>query len=132
MLYLTLDDLHMLIKEDVLARIASPEQIDEAERFVMLEVEAFLSNRYDMGAVWSNTQERNHLLVMLMVDLVLYHLHCRLNPQAVPEIRQFRYEQALDTLKNLSTGRLSIRLPVPADTPKPCHIFIGSEKRRDL
>lgn len=130
MIYLSLNDFYALIKPDVLGRIATSDEIDEAELAVIAEVEAFLSNRYDMGQVWNDTQERNRLLVMLMVDMSLYHLHSRLNPGAVPEIRQLRYEQALDILKKIASGQLSLSLPLRDESPKP--FFLGSEKRRAL
>jgi hypothetical protein len=53
--------------------------------------------------------DRNPLLVRLMVDLVLYELHSRINPNNIPEFRIVRYDKAVrflmdsvDTRKNVN------------------------------
>jgi hypothetical protein len=41
----------------------------------------------------------------------LYHLHSRVNPKSVPELRAQRYDDALSWLKRVSRGELTPALP---------------------
>jgi phage gp36-like protein len=51
-----------------------------------------------------------------MVDIVLYHINSRITPRNIPEIREIRYEQAIDWLKAVVAGRVTPDLPVLIDT----------------
>lgn len=41
---------------------------------------------------WVRKDPRNPGLVMALADVVLYHLHSRINPRNIPEIRAIRYD----------------------------------------
>ena len=48
---------------------------------------------------------------MLFVDIVLYHIHSRINPRQIPEIRVDRYERAIAWLKMVTKGEVTPDLP---------------------
>ena len=61
---------------------------------------------------------RNQALVMYLIDMTLYHLHCRINPRNVPDIRAIRYNGnnatenggAIGWLKKVAKGEVSVSL----------------------
>jgi phage gp36-like protein len=65
---------------------------------------------------WRVSDPRAKLLKMYLIDMTLYHLHSRQNPQTVPEVRQLRYDTALQWCKDCRTGKVSPGLPLLADT----------------
>jgi Protein of unknown function (DUF1320) len=59
---------------------------------------------------------RSQMLVLYMIDMVLYHLHSRISPRNIPEIRAERYEAAKSWLKNVARGN-DITAPIPKKQP---------------
>lgn len=51
---------------------------------------------------WSAGDNRNAQLVMYMVDVALYHLHSRIAPMNIPDLRVKRYDDARKWLDNVS------------------------------
>lgn len=66
----------------------------------------------DDSTKWINGDNRNQQIVMYLIDITLYHLHARINPRNVPELRMIRYDGnnptqnggAIGWLKKVSTG----------------------------
>lgn len=90
--------------------------LQRAEMSAQQEMESYLSNNYDVAAIFNIDQEeasRNSLIVMYMVDIAVYHLHANITPNDVPQIRQVRYDNAMAWLKKVADGKLSPNLPVP-------------------
>ncbi len=74
---------------------------------------------------------RNPQFVMYMVDMVLFHLDTRLNPNQIPELRAMRYENAIAWLKSINTGKITLNLPVP--TPESGNSIVwGSDPKLNL
>lgn len=69
---------------------------------------------------WTKGDNRNQQIVMYLIDITLYHLHSRINPRNVPELRSIRYDgaNALQTggaigwLKKVASGDVNADLPV--------------------
>lgn len=115
MIWLVEADLHKLIKPENLAQIIEEDAsiLADTELATLQEIEGFLSNRYDVPAIWQTVGlDRNAMLVMRACDIMLYHIHSRINPNRVPELRNDRYAQAIDFLKSVAKGLLSPNLPV--------------------
>lgn len=73
---------------------------------------------------------RNPTLLMYTIDLQLYHLHCRLNPRQIPEIRVKRYDASVDYLKDVAEGVVTPNLPLRISDEKEVMNFrIGSNQR---
>jgi phage gp36-like protein len=95
---------------------ADPTIWSAAELQAQEEIESYLRTTYDVGAIFGMTgTARNARLVMIMVDIVLYHINSRITPRNIPEIREIRYEQAIDWLKAVVAGRVTPDLPVLID-----------------
>jgi phage gp36-like protein len=113
MSFLTRDDYRTLIKDQSLRQVIQDNEavLGEAEQMAQAEMESYLNQRFDVAVEFAKTDtDRNPLLVMYMLDLVLYHLFTRITPRMVPETRGMRYENAINWLKRASDGRLSPNL----------------------
>lgn len=80
------------------------------------EITGYLRNRFTTPDIFNKVgTDRNHRIVMIMVDVVLYHIHSRIAPRNIPEVRIIRYEQAIDWLKAVNRGSIVPDLPILKD-----------------
>ena len=66
------------------------------------------------AAKWTAGDTRNALIKMYLIDLTLYHLHSRINPRNIPELRLTRRDEAITWLKMVNEGKITTDLPVLA------------------
>lgn len=55
---------------------------------------------------------RSQQLVMMMVDITLYHVHSRIAPRNIPALRDNRYIAAIEWLKQANTGTITANIPL--------------------
>jgi hypothetical protein len=68
---------------------------------------------------WTEGDNRNQQIVMYLLDVTLYHLHSRINPRNIPDLRKERYDGnnatqnggAIAWLKRVASGDLTADLP---------------------
>lgn len=60
---------------------------------------------------WTKGDNRNRQIVMLMVDIALFYLHQRIQPDNMPKHRQASYDMAIKTLKMASNGVITLNMP---------------------
>lgn len=73
----------------------------------------------DDNTKWTQGDNRNQLIVMYLLDITLYHLHARINPRNVPDLRKDRYDGNRETqtlgaigwLKKIAKGDINADLP---------------------
>lgn len=83
-----------------------------AERMAVDQIKQYIGGRYDMATVLSaEGDDRDHFLLMIAIDIALYHLWSKRAPRKIPEFRSQRYQDALDWLKAVGEGTLSSDLP---------------------
>lgn len=83
-----------------------------AERMATDQIKQYLGGRYDMTAVFgAEGDNRDHFLLMVAIDIALYHLWSKRAPRKIPEFRSQRYQDALDWLKAVGEGTLKSDLP---------------------
>jgi phage gp36-like protein len=80
------------------------------------EMRCYLSKYYDCDAIFSATgSDRNPLILMMAVDIAVYHIFCQRNPYKMSEIRKERYNRAVEWLKAVAAANITIdgapRLP---------------------
>lgn len=61
--------------------------------------------------VWTAGDTRSQQLVTYMVDIALYHVHSRIAPRNIPELRVKRYDDAIDWLKKCAKGDVTPAMP---------------------
>ncbi len=141
-MFLQTQDYQTYIKGTILTLITqNTENIrTDAELAAQAQMESYLKNRYDVTQIFNIPQDtngqpdytqRNHLIVMYLIDISLYHIHARMASQDVPEIREIRYNAAIDWLKAVAAMKISPNLPELPTEPPQGVILWGSEKKRN-
>lgn len=64
---------------------------------------------------WEVGDNRDPFLVMIAVDITIYHLYAKIPNRKTPEDVNVRYGDALDWLKEVSTGKVIPNYPLLAD-----------------
>lgn len=57
-----------------------------------------------INGAWLAGDNRNQQMVNYLIDIVLYHLHSRISPRNIPELRVKRYDDAIAWLKQCAKG----------------------------
>lgn len=89
---------------------------ERMETKVQAEITGYLAVRYDVTNIFNKSGDsRNQHVVMIMADMVIYHLTSRINPGQVPQTRLDRYNEAKAWLEMVSKGQLKPDLPLVGD-----------------
>jgi len=70
------------------------------------------------GTLTSNTtyyalgDTRSQMLVTYAVDIALFHVHSRIAPRNIPDLRVKRYDEAIRALKGYARGEMTAAFPV--------------------
>ena len=108
-------DYEVQVRQEIMSILdpsAANSAIEMAERMAIDQIKSYLSGRYDVEAIFSATgEERNHLLLMIAIDIALYHLWSKRAPRKIPELRAQRYQDAIDWLKAVGEGTMTTDLP---------------------
>ena len=83
--------------------------VEICEDRAIAQVRSFLSRRYDCDLIFAAAgDDRNQLILMMVIDIAVYHIFCIHNPQKLSQIRKDRYERALEWLKAVAAGEISV------------------------
>lgn len=84
----------------------------KAERYAISQIRKYIGGRYDCDTIFSKTgDERDDYIIMITIDIALYHLWAKKAPKSVPQHRKERYSDALDWLTNVGSGEMPTDLP---------------------
>lgn len=70
---------------------------------------------------WKKGDNRNAQVVLYLIDIILYHLHARINPRNIPELREIRYNGgekqynkggSIGWLRDVQQGKVHLNAPV--------------------
>ena len=114
MRYITEEDFKQVCDSNALAVISqsSEENKTRAEAYAIEEISSYLRGRYDMPKAFEmQGNDRNALLVMYTTDIILYHLVAWLPKKIGFEIRETRYNAAIDWCVKVQNGKSSPELP---------------------
>lgn len=113
--FLTLDDYAEHIQEDILNSVIQSEDTlrTNCELKAESEMTSYLAMRFDATNIFNKEgAARNFSVVMFMIDITLYHLHSRIAPGQLPQLRIDRYNEAKRWLEMVASGKLKPDLPV--------------------
>ena len=83
--------------------------VEICEDRAIAEMRGYLSKRYDCNAIFSTTgKKRNQLILMIVIDIAVYHIFCIHNPQKLSQVRKDRYERAVEWMKAVASEEVSI------------------------
>lgn len=114
MAFLTDSDYDTLIKDVNLAQVTGGVAAirTQSELVAQQEIESYLNQRFSVAQVFNKTGNgRSAIIVMYMLDIALYHMHSRVTPRNIPQIRIDRYDSAIAWLKMASKGSITPDLP---------------------
>lgn len=88
----------------------------QAEKKAIAQMKKYLSSRYDVERIFQvpaagEPDTRDEFIVMLLIDIVLYHLWSKERGRDIPKVRNDRYQDALDWMKSVGNGEEISDLP---------------------
>ena len=91
-----------------------PQIIEICEDRAIAEMKSYLNKIYDVEEIFNATgTDRNALVLMFALDIAIYHIFCQHNPYKMSQVRQDRYDRAIEWLKGVMKGDITI-----ADAPR--------------
>lgn len=95
---------------------ADPDNRANAEAEAIEEISGYLRPKFDCGRIFAAEGDaRNRQLLMYACDIALYHMASSLPQRMGMDIREKRYEKALDWLKKVQEGIILPDLPLALD-----------------
>lgn len=91
-----------------------PQIIEICEDRAIAEMKSYLNKSYNVEEIFNATgTDRNALVLMFALDIAIYHIFCQHNPYKMSQVRQDRYDRAIEWLKGVMKGDITI-----ADAPR--------------
>ena len=121
--FITLEDYDASIHREILdallrhdSDVSDSAIVEICEDRAIEEMRCYLSKYYDCDAIFSATgSDRNALILMMAVDISVYHIFCQHNPYKISEVGKDRYNRAIEWLKAVAAAQITIdgapRLP---------------------
>ncbi|MDR3046119.1 MAG: DUF1320 domain-containing protein [Bacteroidales bacterium] len=109
--FITIDDYNATIHHEILGALIRDDEaiVEVCEDRAVAQMRSYMSGRYNCDEIFSQTGEnRNTLILMFAIDITVYHLFCIHNPQKLYKTRIDRYERAIEWLKGVEKGAISI------------------------
>ena len=83
--------------------------VSTCEDRAIAEMRCYLGKRYDCNKIFAATGEnRNQLVLMMVIDMAVYHIFCIHNPQKLSQVRKDRYARAVEWMKAVADEDISI------------------------
>jgi phage gp36-like protein len=113
MAFLTEDDYTVQIREEILKIIDDTDDSTKllaAEKMAIAQIRNHLAGRYDCDQIFAVIEEgeedtRDQFIVMITIDILLYHLWSKEAANNIPKHRELRYNDALEWLKAIQKGQ---------------------------
>lgn len=120
--FITIDDYDASIHRDILDSLLRQDAetdstvVEICEDRAVSEMRCYLSKFYDCDAIFSQSGDDRHPLILMMaIDIAVYHIFCIHNPYKMSQMRKDRYDRAVEWLKAVAKGDVTIdgapRLP---------------------
>ena len=109
--FVELTDYDASIHRDILDALVREDEtvIEVCEDRAIAEMRCYLSKRYDCNKIFEATGEnRNQLVLMMVIDMAVYHIFCIHNPRNMSSVRKDRYDRAKEWLEAVADGNISI------------------------
>ena len=109
--FIQLTDYDASIHREILDALTRDDDaiVEICEDRAIAEMRGYLSRRYDCDLIFSAVgEDRSQLILMMAMDIAIYHVFCIHNPQKISQIRKDRYERAMEWLKQVANEDISI------------------------
>lgn len=123
MRFLNDTDYTALIRNEIKAALThnySETKLLTAENMAIAQIKKYISGKTPVEQVFISfdptapgaVDNRDSFIVMITIDLALYHLYSSLAPNLIPKHRSERYADALEWLKGVAAGTYVPDLPL--------------------
>jgi phage gp36-like protein len=86
-----------------------PQIVEICEDRAVAEMRSYMNKTYDCDAIFSARGNNRHpLILMFALDIAIYHIYCQHNPYKMSKVRQDRYDRAVEWLKGVMDGDVTI------------------------
>lgn len=119
MAFITDDDYSVQLRNEI-SNVIDPTQekakLRKAEKMAIAQIKKYLAGRYDIDQIFVDAptedeeDTRDEFIVMITIDIALYHLWSKEGANNIPKTRNDRYVDCLDWLKDVKKGE-------PCDLP---------------
>ena len=83
--------------------------VEICEDRAVAEMRSYLSKRYDCDKIFTaEGGRRNQLVLMMCIDIAVYHIFSIHNPMKLSQLRKDRYMRAVEWIKAAGRGDISI------------------------
>lgn len=114
--FITLTDYDATIHREILdallrkdAPTYDPQIVEICEDRAVAEMRSYLNKSYDCDRIFAATgTERHPLILMFAIDITVYHIFCQHNPYKMAKICRDRYDRAIEWLKGIMKGDVTI------------------------
>lgn len=109
--FINIEDYDASIHRDILDALTREDAslVEICEDRAIAEMRGYLSGRYDCDAIFSASgTDRHQLVLMMALDIAIYHIFSIHNPMKLSQLRKDRYERAIEWLKAVAAGTISI------------------------
>lgn len=96
--FVQLSDYDASIHREILDALTRADEsvIEICEDRAIAEMRCYLSKRYDCDRIFEATgADRLQLVLMMVIDIAVYHIFCIHNPQKLSQLRKDRYDRAV-------------------------------------
>ena len=86
-----------------------PQIVEICEDRAIAEMRSYLNKKYDCNTIFdARGADRHALVLMFAIDIAIFHIFCQHNPYKMSKIRQDRYDRAVEWLKGVMRGDVTI------------------------
>lgn len=86
-----------------------PQIVEICEDRAVSQMRSYMDKTYDCDAIFAARGDGRHpLVLMFALDIAIYHIYCQHNPYKMSTIRKERYERAVEWLKGVMSGDVTI------------------------
>lgn len=114
-MFIELNDYKKRIRDVALMQMieSNTDILDTLEKDAQSYIETHLRSKYDVEQIFAQTgNDRHRDIVMIMIDIVIYHLVMRVSPKQAQETRVKLYEDACKWLSDVRKGNIIPDLPI--------------------
>lgn len=109
--FVQLSDYDASIHREILDALTRSDEsvVEICEDRAIAEMRCYLSKRYDCDRIFSATGDaRLQLVLMMVIDIAVYHIFSIHNPQKLSQLRRDRYDRAVEWMKAVAAEDISI------------------------
>lgn len=109
--FITISDYDATVHRDILDALTrdDPALPEICANRAIAEMRCYLSKRYDCDAIFSaQGEQRNQLVLMMALDIAIYHIFSIHNPQKLSQLRKDRYDRAVEWMRAVADEEISI------------------------